>query len=173
MLGDDRLRARSAEIEYFDDPPLARGLDVLAATLEDFRRRHGFGRAIAAPQIGLPIRAIAVNLGRGTFFVINPVVTWRSLDTFTMWDDCMSFPDRLVRLRRHESVSLEYADREGKPNDWRELTRPESELLQHEIDHLDGILAVDRALGSESIVRRDRFVAQHEQYAALVDYTIY
>src|SRR5687768_5154914 len=142
LLGDARLRVRSDEVERADPRELAR----LAQTLEAFRKQHGFGRAISAPQIGIARRFIAVNLGKGTFFVVNPVITWRSDETFTMWDDCMSFPALLVRVERTKSLSLEYVDEHGKPKTWNELDQAAAELLQHEIDHLDGILAVDRAL---------------------------
>ena len=168
LLGDPRLRVRSAEVEGYD----AKAFDALAATLDAFRRKHGFGRAISAPQIGIARRFIAVNLGEGTFFVVNPVITWRSGETFTMWDDCMSFPDLLVRVRRHASLSLEYVDEHGKPREWRELDQAAAELLQHEIDHLDGILAVDRAIDRESLVIRKVYDARREELDALVDYTI-
>ncbi|HEX8170419.1 MAG TPA: peptide deformylase [Thermoanaerobaculia bacterium] len=168
LLGDPRLRVRSAEVTSFEA-----SFDDLAATLDAFRKRHGFGRAISAPQIGRAQRVIACNLGRGTFFLVNPVITWRSEETFTMWDDCMSFPDLLVRLRRHESISIEYVDERGAPKWWRELGRAESELLQHELDHLDGILAVDRALDRDSLVMRAVYEARREELAATVDYTIY
>lgn len=168
LLGDPRLRLCSNEVERFD--PLA--FDMLAATLDAFRRERGFGRAISAPQIGIAERFLAVNLGRGTFFVVNPVITWRSDATFTMWDDCMSFPDLLVRLARHESISLEYVDEHDRAQSWRELDRAAAELLQHEIDHLDGILAVDRALDSESLVLRAAYDAHREYHDARVDYTI-
>jgi peptide deformylase len=142
LLGDPRLRVRSTEVDGYD----ADAFDSLAATLDAFRREHGFGRAISAPQIGIARRFIAVNLGRGTFFVVNPVITWRSDETFTMWDDCMSFPDLLVRVERTKSLSLEYVDEHGQAKTWNELDQAAAELLQHEIDHLDGILAVDRAV---------------------------
>ncbi|HEX2832882.1 MAG TPA: peptide deformylase [Thermoanaerobaculia bacterium] len=168
LLGDPRLRLRSKEVERFD--PAA--FDALAATLEAFRRQRGFGRAISAPQIGVAQRFIAVNLGRGAFFVVNPVITWRSDATFTMWDDCMSFPDLLVRLERHESISLDYVDEHGRAQSWRELDRAAAELLQHELDHLDGVLAVDRALDPESLVLRAAYDANREYHDARVDYTI-
>lgn len=168
LLGDPRLRLRSTEVQQFDQPAFA----VLAATLKAFRDAHGFGRAISAPQIGVPLRAIAVNLGEGTFFVINPVVTWRSAETFTMWDDCMSFPDLLVRLSRHESMSLEYVDETGAPKTLPELDRPVAELLQHEIDHLDGVLAIDRALDRDALVLQRVYTANRAYYDAQVDYTI-
>jgi peptide deformylase len=168
LLGDPRLRLRSSEVERFGDAPF----DALASTLDAFRRTHGFGRAISAPQIGVAQRFIAVNLGRGTFFIVNPVVTWRSDETFTMWDDCMSFPDLLVRLSRAHSISIDYADEHGNPKSWRELDRASAELLQHEIDHLDGILAVDRALDAESLVMRAAYDANREYHDARADYTI-
>ena len=168
LLGDPRLRVRSNEVERYD----ASEFEALAATLDAFRRRHGFGRAISAPQIGIAKRFIAVNLGRGTFFVVNPVVAWRSDATFTMWDDCMSFPDLLVRVARNESLSLEYVDEQGRPKEWRELDRAAAELLQHEIDHLDGVLAVDRAIDAQSLVMRAEYERNREFFDAQVDYAI-
>ncbi|HEX8253545.1 MAG TPA: peptide deformylase [Thermoanaerobaculia bacterium] len=168
LLGDPRLRVRSAEVERYDAP----SFDALASTLDAFRKRHGFGRAISAPQIGIAQRFIAMNLGDGPFFIVNPVITSRSEETFTMWDDCMSFPDLLVRVSRHASLSLEYVDEHGKPREWRDIDRAVSELLQHEIDHLDGILAVDRALDRDALVMRGAYDAHREYYDSLVDYTI-
>ena len=165
LLGDPRLRLRSTDVESFD----AHGFRELAGTLEAFRRQHGFGRAISAPQIGIAQRFIAVNLGRGTFFVVNPVVTWRSGETFTMWDDCMSFPDLLVRLERAKSLSLRYVDEHGEPKEWKELDRASAELLQHELDHLDGILAVDRAM---DLVVRKEYERNRAYFDAQVDYAI-
>ena len=165
LLGDPRLRVRSSEVEAFD--PAA--FQQLADTLDAFRRQYGFGRAISAPQIGIPKRFIAVNLGQGTFFIVNPVITWRSDETFTMWDDCMSFPDLLVRVERARSLSLDYVDEQGRAKEWRELDQAAAELLQHEIDHLDGILAVDR--GTELVMRKE-YERNREYFDARVDYTI-
>lgn len=168
LLGDPRLRIRSQEVEAYD--PAAFG--ELAATLDTFRREHGFGRAISAPQIGIAQRFIAVNLGQRPFFVVNPVITWRSEETFTMWDDCMSFPDLLVRVQREQSISLQYVDEHGKQHEWHDLDQAAAELLQHEIDHLDGILAVDRALDKEALVMRAVYESNRERFDAQVDYTI-
>ena len=168
-LGDARLRVRSTEVTSYASQD---GFARLAATLDAFRRTYGFGRAISAPQIGIQQRFIAMNLGRGTFFIVNPVVTWRSDETFTMWDDCMSFPELLVRVRRTTSLSIDYVDEQGRARQWREIDQAVSELLQHEIDHLDGVLAVDRALDQTSIVERTIYDNDRERYDALVDYTI-
>ena len=168
LLGDPRLRVRCAEVETYD----AGAFDSLAATLDAFRKQYGFGRAISAPQIGIARRFIAVNLGKGTFFVVNPVVTWRSEETFTMWDDCMSFPDLLVRVERVKSLSVDYVDEHGQAKTWTELDQPAAELLQHEIDHLDGVLAVDRALDRESLVMKKVYETDRERFDSMVDYTI-
>ena len=168
LLGDPRLRVRSSEVERYD----REAFDSLAATLEAFRKKHGFGRAISAPQIGVAQRFIAVNLGKGPFFIVNPVITWRSEETFTMWDDCMSFPDLLVRVARAKSISLEYVDENLRPQTWSEMDQAAAELLQHEIDHLDGVLAVDRALDRQSLVMRAQYEKDRERLDAMVDYTI-
>jgi len=89
-----------------------------------------------------------------------------------MWDDCMSFPWLMVRLRRHRSISLQYVDEDGRTREWRLLEQPSSELLQHEIDHLDGILAIDQALDRESIISREVYERDFSQFAKQVDYVI-
>ncbi|MDR9824120.1 peptide deformylase, partial [Vibrio sp. FNV 38] len=127
----------------------------------EFRKRNGFGRAIAAPQCGFLQRYIALCLpGRGQFFVVNPRITWSSPETFTMLDDCLSFPDLLVRVRRHCSISIEYQTETGERKTWNDIDQATAGLLQQEIDHLDGVLAVDRALpGVDSIIWRSLYEA--------------
>jgi peptide deformylase len=144
----------------------------LHATLAAFRRAHGFGRAISAPQIGVLQRFIALNLGTEPQLLVNPEVTWASQETFTMWDDCMSFPSLLVRVQRHQAISLCYLDEHGNRHEWPRLDRAVSELVQHEIDHLDGILAVDRALDRDALVLREVFEAQRTYFLRQVDYVI-
>jgi peptide deformylase len=172
LLGDPRLRVRSAEVADFDLPEVRAACASLGATLQAFRARHGFGRAISAPQVGVPLRIIAVNLGDGPFFVVNPRVTAASGESFSMWDDCMSFPGLLVRLRRDRSISLAYEDESGSTREWQGMGVAASELLQHEIDHLDGILAIDRAIDREAIVLREVWEARRSEMRKLVDYEI-
>jgi peptide deformylase len=76
----------------------------------------------------------------------------------------------LVRLRRACSISLRYRDVEGQGHEWNDLEPGLAELLQHEIDHLDGVLAVDHALDREAIVLRPVFEAQPERFQAQVDW---
>ena len=147
VIGDPRLRERCAAVARID----AAELDRLAAALAEARAQLGFGRAIAAPQIGIPRRIVMMNLGAGPFAVVNPEITWRSDEMFDVWDDCLSVPGRLVRVRRHRSISLAFRDAAFRPRVWQALPADLAELLQHEIDHLDGVLMVDRAIDDAAI----------------------
>jgi len=124
----------------------------LAATLADFRERRGFGRAIAAPQIGHPARIVFMNVGEPRP-LINPTIVSRSEEQMELWDDCFSFPDLLVRVRRSVEVKIRYQDERGVEQEL--LAKNQlAELLQHELDHLDGILATDRAVDMRAIAMR-------------------
>ncbi len=160
------------DVDNVSTPEFQFNRDRLHATLEAFRSEHGFGRAISAPQIGVGQRFIAVNLGDGPFTIINPEITWCSPQTFTMWDDCMSFPFLLVRVRRHSSISVRFLDDHGNVRVMEQLDRATSELLQHEIDHLNGILAIDHALDADAIVSREAFEESPDRFARQVDYVI-
>ncbi|MFQ5349079.1 MAG: peptide deformylase [Thermoanaerobaculia bacterium] len=170
LLGDPRLRRVCRQVVDFADPELPAACNRLTATLVDFQRRHGFGRAIAAPQIGVGLRIVAMDPAHGPPLLVNPEITWRSEKSMTLWDDCMSFPDLLVRLRRWRSISLRYQEVEGAAHDWDALQPGAAELLQHEIDHLDGVLAIDHALDREAIVLRSVFEAEPERLRGQVDW---
>ena len=172
LLGDPGLRKNCRPVDDVSNSDFRFYRDRLHATLEAFRAKHGFGRAISAPQIGVPLRFIAVNLGNQAFTMINPEITWCSRETFTMWDDCMSFPLLLVRVRRHCAISVRYLDERGNIKVMDKADQATSELLQHEIDHLNGILALDHALDREAIVSREVFEENPESFAAKADYVI-
>jgi peptide deformylase len=151
LLGHPLLWTPSAPAE----PQSRETGDILAdlgATLADFREKKGFGRAIAAPQIGKSVRIVYMNVGEQRA-LLNPRITWQSDDQMELWDDCFSFPDLLVRVRRSAEVKVAYQDEHGIE---RELHAKHqlAELLQHEIDHIDGILATDRALDGRSLAMR-------------------
>ncbi len=171
-LGDPRLRQICFPVTDVSDPAFVADTLRLQAALQAFRAAHGFGRAIAAPQIGVLKRFIALDLGKGPVVIINPDITWASPETFTMWDDCMCFPYLLIRVRRCRSISIRYTDEQGAPREWTRLDQATSELLQHEIDHLDGVLAVDRALDRAAVISRAAFDADPETFRWQVDYVI-
>jgi peptide deformylase len=155
QLGDPLLRSISAPV-----PAAAQAapvFDDLRDTLHEFRRTHGFGRGISAVQIGEPKRLIYIELEGRAYRLRNPRLEFLSPEKFKLWDDCFSFPDLMVWLERSESVRVRYEDESGAERII-EASGPFSELLQHEIDHLDGILAMDRALDRDSLSTREEFL---------------
>lgn len=146
--GHPLLNQPSAPVAW-PDPDLPAQLAALHATLADFRARHGFGRAMSAVQAGIARRIVVMDLGAGPLALINPEITWRSDETFVLWDDCLSVPGVLARVRRHRSISLRYLDEQGRTRHWQRLPEELAELLQHEVDHLDGVLMDERAERAE------------------------
>jgi peptide deformylase len=152
LLGDERLYRVSEEVRRGEVDAIREVVQDLHDTMVAFQKRHGWGRAIAAPQIGVTKRVVCMNVDGPRSF-LNPVLHDHSADKLTFWEDCMSFPELLVKLENPRSCRLTYRDL-----DWREhhvyLEGDMAELLQHEADHLDGILAVQRALDDRSIALR-------------------
>ena len=116
---------------------------------------HGFGRGISAVQIGAPKRLIYIEFEGAAYRLQNPVWRRQSEAKFRLWDDCFSFPNLLVYLERAESVAMEYETEAGPRT--LEAAGALSELLQHEMDHLDGMLAVDRAIDGNSLCTREEW----------------
>ncbi len=154
QLGDPILREVSAPIVDFRQAKAI--VADLRATLHAFRRAHGFGRGISAIQTGRPKRVIYLEFDGTPYVLINPRYERRSRTKFRLWDDCFSFPDLLVRVERSVSVRVKFQEISGE---WRVLegTGALSELVQHEMDHLDGILAVDRAIDRFSLSTRAEY----------------
>ena len=155
LLGNPELYQVSQPIRKHEVNRLSEVVKDLHDTLMDFRKRYGAGRAIAAPQIGVKRRLVYMVIDRPTIF-INPVLDQRSREMIDVWDDCMCFPDLLVKVRRHKRCRIRWLN-----IDWKEekmmLEGSLSELLQHECDHLEGILAVSRAIDEKSFaLRRQR-----------------
>lgn len=156
QLGDPVLREVSIPVENLAD---ARGcLDDLRDTLHEFQRTHGFGRGISAIQIGVRIRAIYIELDGAAYGLINPEYEWLSQERFRLWDDCFSFPDLRVLLERSQALRLRYMDEHGGTQ-MVDASGALAELIQHEMDHLDGILAVDRAIGPNGLATREQWQA--------------
>lgn len=156
LLGDQRLYQVSAPVLEAQRDQLAALEEDLRDTMLEFRRVHRVGRAIAAPQIGVFKRVIYMNAPEmeAPVLLVNPRLEFPDQERMELWDDCMSFPGLLVRLKRYRKCVVRFLDR-----DWKEQTLvlegDLSELIQHEYDHLDGILAVDRAESSKDLAMRE------------------
>ena len=155
VLGNPQLWQPAQAVDEVHSTATQSLIADLADTLADFRLRNGFGRAIAAPQIGAPRRVLFVNLRDGSepFALVNPRIVRASAELMELWDDCFSLPNLMVRVRRHVEIEVSFLDQRGAE---KLLTARHdlSELLQHEIDHLEGILATDRAIDNRSLALR-------------------
>jgi len=148
LLGNPDLYEVSKIVEPDELNSLSPIITDLHDTLMDFRKRYGAGRGIAAPQIGARKRIIYTSIETPVVY-INPRIEFPNDELIELWDDCMCFPDLLVRVRRHRVCKISYLDMKWNSHS-QYLEDDLSELLQHEYDHLDGILAVDRAIDSKS-----------------------
>lgn len=147
-LGDPRLYEPSAPVTEEDWPLLPGWVQDLHDTLMEYRRVYGAGRAVAAPQIGIRKRLLYMYTDKAYVF-LNPSLSFPDGETYTLLDDCMSFPGLLVRVERHRRARIRYTDLSGQAQEMA-LEGDLSELLQHEYDHLDGILATMRAVDNKS-----------------------
>ena len=154
LLGNPRLYEVSEAIQEEDLKHLPAVVSDLHDTLLEFRRKYGAGRAIAACQIGFAKRLIYMFIDRPVVFV-NPSLENRSEEMMEVWDDCMCFPDLLVKVMRHKSCAIRFMDMSFKEQTMK-LEGDLSELLQHEYDHLDGILAVSRAIHGRAFALRSQ-----------------
>ena len=143
LLGDPRLYEKSAPVERAELPAVADWAQQLHEVMEAVRQRYGFGRGIAAPQLGIMKRIIYLHTDHPRV-LINPTIYHYSDELFEVWDDCMCFPNLLVKVKRHRQISLRYRDLSWQEQDWT-VSDDLSELLQHEYDHLEGILCTMRA----------------------------
>ena len=149
LIGDPRLYQIAEAVEKEEVETLRPVVMQLGGVIKEFRATYGAGRAIAAPQLGIMKRLIVMNIDE-PIAIINPILYDYSEEEFEMWDDCMSFPNLLVKVRRHLKCKMRFLDLEWKEQVW-ELEGDLSELMQHEYDHLNGILATMRAVDDQSM----------------------
>lgn len=149
LLGDPRLYEISSPVRQEDLPDLRRTVEDLHDTLMAFREKHHAGRAIAAPQIGVSKRLIYMQVDRPVV-LLNPTLEFPDSERMELLDDCMSFPGLFVKVERYRRCTVHCRNL-----DWEEcrftFEDDLSELIQHEYDHLDGILATMRAVDQKSL----------------------
>lgn len=144
QVGDDVLRKKCFPVTNFDEK-LARLLDDMKDTV---RREEGAG--LAAPQVGILRRAVVVDVDEGFFELVNPVIVEQKGEQ-TGWEGCLSVRGRRGIVTRPQTVKVEYFDRTGKK---KKLIAHGffARAVCHELDHLDGVLYIDRA---ERVERSD------------------
>jgi peptide deformylase len=165
QLGDPRLREIALPVEDSSALEVAELVDDLADTLAYWRATTGYGRGIAAPQLGVRQRVIFLQLpGEKPWPLINPEVVERSEEKIVVWDACLSFLSIFMQVERNREITVRYRDVNGENHQFRAGDdRNLSELLQHEIDHLDGILAIDRIIDIKTLCAREEFEKRYRQ----------
>jgi peptide deformylase len=156
QLGDPLLRTPCQDVPDTRAAQVRQLAGDLSDTLADWVARTGYGRGIAAPQIGAPVRVVYVTLGSPQILV-NPVITARSATTWEVWDACLSFSVEIFcKVRRFTWVDIAYQSPDGGRHSMR-ADEELGELLQHEIDHLEGVLAIDRMTSITTLCMRSEF----------------
>ena len=152
LLGDPRLYEIAEEVKREELEGLRPAFEDLFDCIRGVRRDYGFGRAIAAPQIGLQKRVICILTDK-PYVILNPTLEFIGQEQMELMDDCMSFPNLLVRVRRRRHCILRYQDENWNLQEMR-MDDDMAELIQHEYDHLDGILATMRAVDDKAFIMR-------------------
>lgn len=170
QLGNPLLRAKCEPVSDPTSPDVAALVEDLRNTLAHWRSTTTYGRGIAAPQIGVLKRVIFLNVDtKSPWPMINPAIVGHSDATMVVWDACLSFLCIFMQVRRWREIRVRYQDLTGEPHEI-DAAGDLSELLQHEIDHLDGILALDRITDVKTICTREEFERRHRDgspYAAV------
>ena len=185
-LGKPLLRTVSRPVDDPTGPAAAALSRDLLDTLHDFQRRTGYGRGIAAPQIGVMERMVVIDIPRESvsqapygasvsqapsaasllppmpLTLVNPVISERSPETTLIWDACFSYWGLFFQVARARRVTIDYHDLAGLSRRL-QAEGDFAELLQHEIDHLDGILAIDLIADPRSLCT----VREYERRAGL------
>jgi peptide deformylase len=171
QLGDPLLRTPCVRVEDPCSQEVRELVSDLADTLAHWRMKTGYGRGIAAPQIGVLKRVIFLNLpDADPWPLINPEIVERSEEGIVVWDACLSFLSIFMQVERHREITVRYQDLNGKALEFNAGDdRNLSELLQHEIDHLDGILALDRVVDVKTICTQEEF---EKRYRATSPYAV-
>lgn len=140
---DPRLTARCLDVNVFDS-----ALSQLVDSMIDVMYTKS-GVGLAAPQVGVLQRFVLIDPSGGDeanqlVALINPSVTWRSVENETEAEGCLSMPGTVLQVPRSVAVDVEYHDVKGQKQVMR-CTGFKARIVQHEVDHLDGIMMFDRA----------------------------
>jgi peptide deformylase len=146
-IGDEILKEKARPVKSISSN-IIKLLDNLADTLYNAK-----GAGLAAPQIGVSKRVVVVDIGEGLYELVNPqIVSSSGQETET--EGCLSIPGIVGDVTRAATVKVRYLDRHGKEKN---ITAKGmlARAMQHEIDHLDGILYIDRAANIRKLKQKE------------------
>lgn len=163
------LRKKARQVTNFDED-LQRLIDDM---IETMRSANGVG--LAGPQVNQPLQVAVIETlperdeegneiegSRELFVLINPKIVSESRKMVEGIEGCLSIPGWVGKVERHQSIRVRAQDRHGRKirlrlNDWT------ARIVQHEIDHLDGILYIDRLTAPENLWREEEFFKEQEE----------
>jgi len=161
QLGNPTLREKSTPVEDPASEEIGKLRDDLADTLRFWRETTGYGRGIAAPQIGVLKRVVFINIDK-PWLLVNPEIVEMSDEKMIIYDACLSYLCIFFQVSRSRRIKVSYQEQDGT----KKVIEAEgalSELLQHEIDHLDGVLAIDRVVDIKSICTRQEYERRYKK----------
>lgn len=138
VFGEPVLRERSKEVSEINSSVRKKLREMYDIML------NANGVGLAAPQVGIPLRMVVIDVGDGPIYMINPEIVWYSKEEVDFEEGCLSFPGVTINITRPEKVKAVYLDEKGRKNII-EADGLLARAIQHEIDHLDGVLIIDRA----------------------------
>jgi peptide deformylase len=156
--GDPVLKSRATPVDRFDDT-LQQQVQRMAGIMGD-----AVGVGLAAPQLGISQRLLVYKIGSDAPLIalVNPELEWRSEDVETVEEGCLSIPSVAVDVERPVHVRVRGRDELGDER-LIEASGLEARVIQHEMDHLDGVLMLDRASRED---RKEALRALREQEQA-------
>ncbi len=168
-----RERARELTVAELADERTQRFIDDLIETMRD-----ASGAGLAATQVFEPIRVCVIEVGDNPRYpykpkipltvLVNPVIEPLSDEKFSNYEGCLSVPNLRGRVTRHAEIRVRALDRHGAPID-RVVRGISAGTYQHEVDHLDGKIFVDRVEDKTSLATWDHFERyQKEAFVAYV-----
>ncbi|EKE10922.1 MAG: hypothetical protein ACD_15C00176G0005 [uncultured bacterium] len=132
------LRKAAKEVLDVKKPSIQK---LIADMLETMEKNNGVG--LAAPQVGKSLRLCVIRVSEITYVLVNPKITYTSAKKETDIEGCISFPGKFISIKRHEKVRVKALNEKGEEINIKAKGLL-SRALQHEIDHLDGIVFIDR-----------------------------
>ncbi len=158
-FGDPVLKSRAAKVDGFDEG-LRNEIDRMGLLMQD-----AVGVGLAANQVGLLRRFFVYRISEDGPLqaLVNPVIKWSSAEKETFEEGCLSLPQVVVEVERPAQIRVTAQDRFGEPVEL-EVDGLEARVIQHELDHLDGVLIIDRTTRAQ---RREAMRNLREHAAGL------
>ena len=165
LYPDPRLRAKNKAIDSFDDA-LAKTAREMFALMYDTK-----GVGLAAPQVGLNIKLLVFNAtgdpenSESEIVLCNPTIKSKSKDKESAEEGCLSFPQIFGNVMRHVSIGIEAQNLQGEIFEI-ELEDWQARIFQHENDHLEGMLFIDRMTPASKAMAKNNLAEMREDYDA-------